>query len=80
MANKYFGSDLTLTNRNFFGACKAVAEKMTEAELKAHTTLAEILNGLLAGHDAATVGEYQKAHKIIGNGKINADTWYRLFN
>ena len=80
MANKYYGTKLTLTNRNFFDSCKAVAAKMTDAQIAKHFTIQQILNGVLAGKGYANVKAYQTAKKISGNGSMNANTWYSLFN
>ena len=80
MANKYYGASLTINNRNFYSSCKEVATKMTDSEIKAHFTLAEILNGILAGKEADSVKAYQNKKGISGNGSMNADTWYSLFN
>jgi hypothetical protein len=38
------------------------------------------LNGVLAGKGYANIKTYQAAKKISGNGNMNADTWYSLFN
>lgn len=80
MANKYYGSNLTIGNSNFFESCKAVAVKMTDEEVSKHFTLEEILNGVLAGKGYNNIKVYQVAKKINGNGSLNADTWYSLFN
>ena len=80
MANKYYGTKLTISNSNFFESCKAVATKMTDAEIAKHATIQEILNGVLAGKGYANVKAYQTAKKLNGNGSMNADTWYSLFN
>ena len=80
MANKYYGSNLTIGNSNFFESCKAVAVKMTSGEVSKHFTLEEILNGVLAGKGYDNIKVYQIAKKINGNGSLNADTWYSLFN
>lgn len=93
MANKYFRASLTIGNVNFFESCKAVAKKMTFAEVKEHGTLAAILQGLLSkgGHYtgpisaiaddalAAAVAAYNKKMEISGT-ELTADTWYKLFN
>ena len=80
MANKYYGTKLTISNSNFFESCKAVATKMTDAEIAKHATIQEILNGVLAGKGYANVKVYQTAKKLNGNGSMNANTWYSLFN
>lgn len=80
MANKYYGSNLTVGNENFFGACKQVAAKMTDAEIAKHYTLQEIKNGVLAGRGFESVKAFQKANGLSETGKMDADTWYALFN
>lgn len=80
MANKYYGATLTIGNENFFGACKQVAEKMTDEEIKKHYTLQEIKNGVLAGRGFETVKAFQKAVGLKETGQMSADTWYALFN
>lgn len=80
MANKYYGANLTIGNENFFGACKQVAAKMTDEEIKKHYTLQEIKNGVLAGRGFESVKAFQKARKLSETGTMNADTWYALFN
>lgn len=76
MANKYYNAGLTVGNDNFLSASKAAAEKMTDAEVKKHATLAEIRNALLAAKGFRTVSEFRKAKGISTPG----DTWYALFN
>ncbi|MBQ6413017.1 MAG: CHAP domain-containing protein [Ruminococcus sp.] len=80
MANKYYGADLTVGNVNFFGACKQVAAKMTDKEIEKHYSLQEIKNGILAGRGFESVKEFQKSSGLKDTGKMNADTWYALFN
>ena len=81
MANKYYGSRLTLSNRNFFEACTRIAEKITDAEIAKHETLKEIKNGVLAGRGYDTVKAFQTARKLTpADGKMSAQTWSALFN
>lgn len=49
MANKYYDSNLTIGNTNFFESCLDVAQKINYDELKTHPTLAVLLEGQLAG-------------------------------
>jgi hypothetical protein len=39
MANKYYGTKLTINNNNFFESCKAVAAKITDTEIAKHATI-----------------------------------------
>ena len=80
MANKYYGSKLTISNHNFLDSCKAVAKKITDEEIKKHYTLQELLCGVLAGRGFGSVSDFQKSRKLTNTGKMNADTWYALFN
>ena len=80
MANKYYGSVLTIGNDNFLTYCKQVAAKMTDAEIAKHYTLQEIKNGVLAGRGFDSVKAFQSAKGMSATGKMNADTWYALFN
>lgn len=76
MANKYYGSTLTIGNTKFLNACKQAAAKMTDAEVKAHYTLQEIQNGILAGKGFDSLANFRKAKNV----STPADTWYALFN
>ena len=94
MANKYYGGKLTLGNANFFGSCKEVSAKMTDAEVAKHPTLGYLIQGILAGRGfysanldgvcgvktKACIKTFQKARNIKETGSMNADTWYALFN
>lgn len=94
MANKYYGAHLTVGNSNFFESCKKVSEQMNDAEINEHPTLAYILQGVLAGKgwyngdfDAEigsktkeAIKKLQKAKGLTADGKMNANTWYVLFN
>lgn len=80
MANKYYGANLTISNHNFFSSCKAVAAKMTDAEIAKHYTLQEIKNGVLAGKGFDSVKAFQKAKDLVADGSMNADTWHAMFN
>ena len=80
MANKYYRANLTIGNTNFFYSCKFISARMTDEEVGEHFTLQEILKGILAGKGYSSVIEYQKAKKIQGDGHMNAETWYSLFN
>lgn len=88
MANKYYGSNLTIGNSNFYESCYAVAKKMTLGELGKHATLAYILQGVLSGkgyYDGAfdgSIGSQSKAaiKAMTGSIAVNADMWSKLFN
>ncbi len=94
MANKYYNAGLTIGNANFFESCRKVSEKMTVEEIKKHPTLVYIVQGMLAGkglYSAALDGDYgtqtiaavkafQKQKSLTQDGKMNASTWYALFN
>lgn len=94
MANKYYGTRLTLTNTNFLDSCKAVAAKMTLAELKKHSTFAFILQGLLAGRgyyggnidgdlgpiSISAINQAKGVFKLNQDGNVDANLWYKLFN
>lgn len=94
MANKYYGSKLTLGNANFFESSKAVSAKMTDAEVAKHPTLGYLIQGVLAGKGwysakldgvcgaktKASIKNLQKAKGLTASGKMDANTWYILFN
>lgn len=80
MANKYYGAELTIGNDKFLSYSKQISAKMTDAEIAKHYTLQEIKNGVLAGRGFSTIKEFQKARGLSQTGKMNADTWYALFN
>lgn len=88
MSNKYYGTNLTIGNDNFYGSSKKAAEKMTEAETQKHPTLAEILQGVLSGKgfysgsmDCIIGSATHAAIKAMtGSTEINSDMWYKLFN
>ena len=80
MANKYYDTDLTIDNHNFYSSCLAAAAYMNNAEIAKHPTLAMILEGILEGRGYSSVAEFQKVKKLNGNGSMNPSTWYALFN
>ena len=94
MANKYYGAKLTLGNGNFFESCKTVSAKMTDAEVAKHSTLGYLIQGVLAGKGwysakldgvcgaktKASIKNLQKAKGLTASGKMDANTWYILFN
>ena len=94
MANKYYKASLTPGNGDFGTACKAVAGKMTDAEVTKHPTLGYLIQGALAGKGyysakldgvcgaktQAAVKKLQKAKGLSQTGKMSADTWHSLFN
>ena len=80
MANKYYGADLTIGNDKFLSYSKQISAKMTDAEIAKHYTLQEIKNGILAGRGFSTIKDFQKARGLSQTGKMDADTWYALFN
>lgn len=88
MSNKYYGTTLTIGNSNFYESSKKAAEAMTEAQVKRHPTLAEILQGVLAGKGYylgpmdCVIGDKTKdaIKKMTGSRKITAEMWSKLFN
>lgn len=76
MANKYYGGTLTLTNRNFLTSCKAVATKITDAEVAKHPTLEELRDGICYGRGYKNLAAFRKAQNV----STPADTWHALFN
>lgn len=93
MANKYYGSALTIGNVNFYGLCKTVAAKIDYEEIEKHPTLAVLLQGELAGAgyytwtiDGGYTGQkvrdalsaFNAEHLISGD--LTAQTWYELYN
>lgn len=76
MANKYYDADLTIGNNNFFGACHAVAARMTDEEVAKHPTLKMIQEGILEGRGYSSVDEFREKNGIHGA----ANTWHALFN
>ena len=88
MSNKYYGTNLTIGNDNFFGACTEAAKNMTETEVKKHPTLAYILQGILSGKkfydgqfDAVVGAGTKKAIKeMTGSTAIDSNMWHKLFN
>lgn len=80
MANKYYGADLTIGNDKFLSYSKQISAKMTDAEIAKHYTLQEIKNGILAGRGFSSVKDFQKSRGLSQTGKMDADTWYALFN
>lgn len=88
MSNKYYGTNLTIGNDNFFGACTQAARNMTETEVKRHPTLAFILQGILSGkkyYDGqfdAVVGSGTKnaIKEMTGSTAIDSNMWHTLFN
>jgi len=94
MANKYYGGNLTIGNSNFLNSCKVIASKMTFSSVQKHTTLAIILQGLLAKNlwylgdiDGLLGGQSQSGiikaritYGLSNEVKLDSNLWYRLFN
>lgn len=93
MCNKYYGTDLTIGNENFYGASKQAAEEITTAEVAKHPTFGYILNGVLSGRGfcrvyAGTITPAtrdgiiaaQAKASIPQTGRLSADLWHFLFN
>lgn len=94
MSNKYYKASLTPGNGDFGPACKAVAAKMTDAEVTKHPTLGYLIQGILAGRGyytakldgvcgaktQASIKLIQKAKGLSQTGTMSAETWNALFN
>lgn len=93
IANNKFGANLTISNVNFLGACKAVASKMfiQSGDIKDEVYLLKfVLSGF--GYYNGTMNRtfddglkkavkaWQTKHNLDVDGICGADTWYSLFN
>lgn len=94
MVNKYYHTNLTLGNFNFFEGSKIAAANVTLEEVKKHSTFAVILQGILAarkfytGYIDGVVGsmtiealiEFKRINQIGSDSVITSTVWYKLFN
>jgi len=94
LLNRKHKAGLTPGNSNFGASCKAAAAKHAVIKKGDNGTLVAIAQGLLAaagcyhGGIDTDFGEmlevatkaFQKARKLKETGKVDAETWFKLFN
>jgi len=95
MLNKYYGTDLTIGNTNFFEGCLKAAENLNIDELQTHPTLIALLQGQLAAKDfykgsinssvlseemLNSLGEFNNYCEIGYEREVFPSTWYHLYN
>ena len=95
MSNKYNGTKLVISNKNFGVNCKKAANGfILELGYTDHPTLTWLLQGILVGRGyyggplyssvtrdvVEAIIRFQKQRKLTADGICGPDTWYALFN
>ena len=93
VVNRKYGYDLTPSNENFYGSCKAAAKDavikkgadgtlpyLAQLILAAEGDYTAAMDAHFGGGTEDAVEAFQLKHSLKVSGSVDPDTWYALFN